>query len=106
MPHEEPLGIAAHAQVPGEQDVQPRGGVPGAGADHEQADVAGGQAGAGERPADRLLAQRQRLHQVAPHPPLGRPLGDVLDQRVDDRLPGVTPEFAKIRWASARVVPE
>ena len=65
--------------------------VAGAGGDGEQADVLGPQAGVGQRGADRVLAQRQRLGAVAAHARPGRPAGDVLGRRVHRGVPAAHP---------------
>jgi hypothetical protein len=92
---EEALQRRRHAHVPGQQDVQARRRIAGAGADHQQAQLVGGDPGLGERPADRLLGQRHGLHLVAAHPALGGPAGDVLQQRADRRLPGADPRVGE-----------
>ena len=87
VPDEQPLQARRHAQVAGQPDVEAGGGVAGAGDDGEQADVPGRQAGGVQRAGDRLLAQRQRLGDVALHPGAGAPLAEVLVQRAGHRMP-------------------
>ena len=87
---EEPLRVRRQAQVAGEQDVQAGGHVAGAGADASRPTSLGG--ARRRRPSaadDRVLAQRQRLGQVALHPRRrSASADDVLDQRVDHPVPG------------------
>ncbi len=94
-----------HAHVAGQQDVQARGGVPGAGADREQPQLVRGDTGVDQRPAHRLLAQRHRLDLVAAHPALGRPVGHVLEQRTDRGLPGASPRSWRRSAGPARACP-
>ena len=85
----EPLGVIPHAEVAGQQDVQARRGVAGAAHDREQPDVGRVEAGVGERLADRLAAERQRLGDEALHAGAGAPRRDILRARVDHAAPGL-----------------
>ena len=87
VPDQQPLQPRRHAEVAGQPDVQARGGVAGAGGDGEQADVPGREPGGVQRAGHRLLAQRQRLLDVALHAGAGAPAAEVLVERVGDGVP-------------------
>jgi hypothetical protein len=87
---QQPLHVGRHAEVPREQDVEPGRHVAGAGHDGEQADVLGGDPGLLERLADRPVAERHGLVEVAAHARAGAPLDRVLLRaRVDHEVAGL-----------------